>query len=134
MFCRFNFVYLVGLFHYISTSWNQSPMDIPALLFPTVMLVTLLLGRVVTGSLVVHHCIFSWKLFFTIITDYFRLTQILRFGLATGCMDAVTFKSDVSNTLINRFVLNGSPLGYRENKAKAISAKLLELNLKNKLE
>ena len=90
-------------------------MDIPALLFPTVMLVTLLLGRVVTGSLVVHHCIFSWKLFFTIITDYFRLTQILRFGLATGRMDAVTFTSDVSNTLINRFVLNGSPLGYREN-------------------
>ena len=37
------------------------------------------------------------------------LTQIFRLSLATGCMDAVTFTSDVFNTLINRFVLKGLP-------------------------
>ena len=90
-------------------------MDIPAFWFLTVMLVTLLLRRVVTVSLVVHHLIFSWKVFFAILPDNFRLTRSLRLSLATGCMDAVTFTSDVCNTFINRFVLKGLPNGYGEN-------------------
>ena len=82
-------------------------MDIPALGFLTFGLVNLLLRRVVTVSLLtaVHDSIFSWKFLFTIITDYFRLTRILRLSLDTGCMDAVTITCDVCNTFINRFVL-----------------------------
>ena len=113
MFCIKIFVYLVGLLHHYQLAL-ESYGHTSTLISDSQVGYT---SSQKDGHCLscVHHFIFSWKLFFTIIPDYFRLTQILRLSLATGCMDAVTFTSDVCNTFINRFVLKRSPYRYGEN-------------------
>ena len=58
----------------------------------------------------VHFCLCNFSDIFGM--HACMLTWILRLS---GCMDAVTFTSNVYNSFINRFVLKWLPYGYGEN-------------------